>query len=162
MRGDGGDRAAARWCGLALGAVAALVVLLDLLPALLPGTPFDWAARLAFHGLCHQLPERSPSIDGHVLAVCHRCTGIYAGVWLGGVLAALGVRVPAERRAFWAAAVAPIALHVPASWIFPVLDIPALRVVSGLLTGAASGAALALLLSVVLKAVLARAQEAHS
>ena len=33
----------------------------------------------AFSKLCHQLPERSYFIDGHKLAVCSRCTGIYAG-----------------------------------------------------------------------------------
>ena len=33
----------------------------------------------AFAMLCHQLPERSYFIDGHKLAVCSRCTGIYAG-----------------------------------------------------------------------------------
>jgi uncharacterized membrane protein len=33
----------------------------------------------AFGTLCHQLPERSYFIDGHKLAVCSRCTGLYAG-----------------------------------------------------------------------------------
>ena len=33
----------------------------------------------AFATLCHQLPERSYFIDGHQLAVCSRCTGIYGG-----------------------------------------------------------------------------------
>ena len=33
----------------------------------------------AFAILCHQLPERSYFIDGHKLAVCSRCTGLYAG-----------------------------------------------------------------------------------
>jgi uncharacterized membrane protein len=33
----------------------------------------------AFATLCHQLPERSYFIDGHQLAVCSRCTGVYAG-----------------------------------------------------------------------------------
>lgn len=33
----------------------------------------------AFAALCHQLPERSYFIDGHKLAVCSRCTGLYAG-----------------------------------------------------------------------------------
>ena len=33
----------------------------------------------AFAVFCHQLPERSYFIDGHKLAVCSRCTGIYAG-----------------------------------------------------------------------------------
>jgi uncharacterized membrane protein len=33
----------------------------------------------AFSHLCHQLPERSFFIAGHKLAVCARCTGLYAG-----------------------------------------------------------------------------------
>lgn len=32
-----------------------------------------------FGTICHQLPERSYFIEGHKLAVCSRCTGIYAG-----------------------------------------------------------------------------------
>lgn len=34
----------------------------------------------AFEMVCHQLPGRSPSIDGVQLAVCHRCLGIYVGL----------------------------------------------------------------------------------
>ena len=33
----------------------------------------------AFDVFCHQRPERSYFIDGHKLAVCSRCTGLYAG-----------------------------------------------------------------------------------
>ena len=36
----------------------------------------------AFGMLCHQLPERSYFIEGHQLAVCSRCTGIYGGFTL--------------------------------------------------------------------------------
>jgi uncharacterized membrane protein len=32
-----------------------------------------------FAVVCHQLPERSYYIFGHKLAVCSRCTGLYAG-----------------------------------------------------------------------------------
>ena len=32
-----------------------------------------------FSTICHQLPERSFFIDDHKLAVCSRCTGLYAG-----------------------------------------------------------------------------------
>jgi uncharacterized membrane protein len=37
----------------------------------------------AFSFLCHQIPERSFHVEGHSLAVCARCTGIYAGFTLG-------------------------------------------------------------------------------
>ena len=33
----------------------------------------------AFAVLCHQLPDRSYFINGHQLAVCSRCTGLYGG-----------------------------------------------------------------------------------
>ena len=33
----------------------------------------------AFGIFCHQRPDRSYFIDGHKLAVCSRCTGLYAG-----------------------------------------------------------------------------------
>ena len=36
----------------------------------------------AFGFLCHQRPERSFFIDGHKLAVCSRCTGLYFGAAL--------------------------------------------------------------------------------
>jgi uncharacterized membrane protein len=38
---------------------------------------------LTCKGLCHQAPERSYYWDGVQFAVCHRCTGIYAGALLG-------------------------------------------------------------------------------
>src|SRR6185295_6345786 len=33
----------------------------------------------AFGVFCHQRPDRSYFIEGHKLAVCSRCTGLYAG-----------------------------------------------------------------------------------
>jgi len=33
----------------------------------------------AFGTICHQRPERSFFLDGHKLAVCSRCTGLYVG-----------------------------------------------------------------------------------
>jgi uncharacterized membrane protein len=48
------------------------------------------AAVALFHGLCHQLPEKTLSLGGVAMLVCSRCAGIYAGV-------ALGALVPAPR-----------------------------------------------------------------
>jgi uncharacterized membrane protein len=62
--------------------VVSLVVLLVLAAPLAAATGHTDIARgiySAFSALCHQLPERSYFIDGHKLAVCSRCTGIYAG-----------------------------------------------------------------------------------
>ena len=36
----------------------------------------------AFAMLCHQIPDRSYFVDGHQLAVCARCTGVYGGFTL--------------------------------------------------------------------------------
>jgi uncharacterized membrane protein len=38
---------------------------------------------LLFSRICHQIPERSFSLFGFPLPVCHRCSGIYAGLFLG-------------------------------------------------------------------------------
>lgn len=79
------------WGGIALGGV--LVVGLTLLP---PWLSPDTRVLLmqAFSSLCHQIPGRSPAVDGVPLAVCDRCLGIYSGFTLGLVAAAL-VRVAA-------------------------------------------------------------------
>ncbi|HVF86258.1 MAG TPA: DUF2085 domain-containing protein [Pyrinomonadaceae bacterium] len=39
-----------------------------------------------FHAVCHQMSERSFHVDGRALAVCARCTGIYAGFVFGALL----------------------------------------------------------------------------
>jgi len=79
------------WGGIALGGV--LVVGLALLP---PWLSPDARALLmqAFSSLCHQIPGRSPAVDGVPLAVCDRCLGIYSGFALGLFAASL-VRVAA-------------------------------------------------------------------
>lgn len=45
----------------------------------------SWVVYQAFAPLCHQIAERSFHVAGHPLAVCARCTGVYAG-FAGGVL----------------------------------------------------------------------------
>lgn len=39
--------------------------------------------------LCHQKPERSFFVCGHQVAFCHRCTAVYGGIALAGMLFAL-------------------------------------------------------------------------
>lgn len=55
------------------------------------GWPGSSLIYLFFHQICHQLPERSFSLFGHPLAVCHRCLGIYLGFAAGLLL--VGVRL---------------------------------------------------------------------
>ncbi|MBD0274111.1 MAG: DUF2085 domain-containing protein [Acetobacteraceae bacterium] len=62
----------------------------------------------SFRLACHQLPERSFHLAGHPLAVCARCSGLYAGALLGLLAYPLGravARTDAPRRAWllWAA-----------------------------------------------------------
>lgn len=42
--------------------------------------------RAGFSLVCHQIPERSFNVMGDPLAVCHRCIGIYAGLFLASLL----------------------------------------------------------------------------
>ena len=61
--------------------VVALVSLIVVAPVAAAGghNGVAFAIYRAFGTLCHQIPERSYFIEGHKLAVCARCTGIYAG-----------------------------------------------------------------------------------
>jgi uncharacterized membrane protein len=67
----------------------------------------------AFSHVCHQQPERSFFIAGQPLAVCARCTGLYAGFALTTLLyplfASLRRTSPPERKWLFIAA-APLAI----------------------------------------------------
>jgi uncharacterized membrane protein len=63
---------------------------------------------LPFSYLCHQIPARSFHLAEHPLAVCSRCTGIYAGFLLGVIAYPLikslrRVETPARKWLFIAA-----------------------------------------------------------
>ena len=47
---------------------------------------------------CHQRPDRSYFIEGHKLAVCSRCTGLYAGFAFTLLIIRWCVRLEASRR----------------------------------------------------------------
>jgi len=68
------------WLIVALGCLAVMSLILAAPLASSAGHP-AWAFTIygAFSYFCHQIPERSFFIAGHQLAVCSRCTGIYAG-----------------------------------------------------------------------------------
>ena len=68
-----------------------------------------------FSPICHQRPERSFLLSGFPLAVCHRCCGMYLGLFLGSMLGGLAPDSPRARRACMLAAVLPIALDLLAS-----------------------------------------------
>ncbi len=65
------------WWGAVI--TTSLIVILATLPPFLPA---EWRALLmvSFSTICHQIPERSPHINGVALGVCHRCYGVYLGL----------------------------------------------------------------------------------
>jgi uncharacterized membrane protein len=71
--------------GFLLTAGLGVLVVLATLPPFVPEAVAD-ALMAAFAPVCHQLPGRSPHIDGTALAACHRCYGAYLG-FVGGSFA---------------------------------------------------------------------------
>jgi uncharacterized membrane protein len=66
---------------------------------------------LLFSGLCHQIPERSFDIAGFPFAVCHRCSGIYLGLFLGSLTGKICIhRSYRIRRVCILSAAAPLAI----------------------------------------------------
>ena len=137
-------RAVAAWL-VAAGVAAAGVALIFLAPLLASGG-HGWAAAFvyrAFAGLCHQQAERSFAVGGHALAVCARCTGIYAGFAACSVLFPL-VRdlrsTDAPARKWLALALLPTVLD----FLLDLAGLWANTHASRALTGAVAGAGAAL------------------
>jgi uncharacterized membrane protein len=132
---------------VALGAVGTLAVL-AVLPPFLGGEP-GALVRGAFSTVCHQLPDRTPHLDGAPIALCHRCSGILAGLLVGLVLApscgpGLLRRIACSSQVGWLlAAGVPTALD----WGLGVLGLwantPASRLATGALFGLVAGGILA-------------------
>lgn len=95
----------------------------------------------AFAALCHQLPERSYFIDGHKLAVCARCTGLYAGFALTLLLDPL-VRplktIDWPPRAWLILAAIPMAVDFSLTFFGIWENTHTSRLLTGLLLGGAS------------------------
>ncbi len=73
---------------------------------------------LSFSCFCHQIPERSFTILGQPLAVCHRCCGIYLGLLLGVFVKYPMIRRSPQACRLWiAAAGIPILLDVILSYL---------------------------------------------
>ena len=65
---------------------------------LVPPWPPLEKAHLVGYAICHQIPNRSFSLGGHILPLCARCTGTYLGIAIGLATVAL-LRPRARRRA---------------------------------------------------------------
>jgi len=68
---------------------------------------------LFFSPICHQIPERSFAVLGHPVAVCHRCSGIYLGLFLGSFIENNFLhRSPRIRRIWVLSAMTPLLLDL--------------------------------------------------
>jgi uncharacterized membrane protein len=69
------------------------------------------AVYYSFSFFCHQIPARSFEFLHYPLAVCHRCIGIYGGLFFGSILAISYNHISWRKRRFMlAAAIAPLLL----------------------------------------------------
>jgi uncharacterized membrane protein len=97
-----------------LAVVWGAIVIAAITAPLLLSCSFPTAAfftYLPFSFLCHQMPERSFTILHHPFAVCHRCTGIYLGLFLGTLPSNLFLGMqPRTRRTCILSAAAALAL----------------------------------------------------
>jgi uncharacterized membrane protein len=128
------------WLLVAIGSLAVVAVIVGAPIALSTGHN-EFAATIyhTFSYLCHQLPERSFFIEGHPLAVCARCTGIYAGFAGAAVLYPLvrslrSIETPARKWLFIAAA--PLAIDFAIEFSGIVHNTHSSRLVTGALLGA--------------------------
>ena len=80
------------WGALIITALAAPLLVLYSFPTA------AFFTYLPFSFICHQMPERSFVILHNPLAVCHRCSGIYLGLFLGTLLSPLFFRMPHHAR----------------------------------------------------------------
>ena len=131
---------------VALGGTAALAVLAASAPVV-GGDAGAWIHH-AFSVACHQIPERSPHLAGGPIALCHRCSGILAGLVLGiGVAPLLSARlhslVHRSRQGRWlVAALVPTALDWALGAFGVWANTPVSRVSTGVIFGLAAGVVL--------------------
>jgi uncharacterized membrane protein len=128
---------------LASAALAVLVLALIVSAPLAAARGHSGAAVViyqAFSVLCHQIPERSFFIAGHKLAVCARCTGLYAGFALTLLLYPL-IRplqtVEWPRRELLILAAAPMAIDFGLTFVGVWENTHTSRLLTGLLLGGA-------------------------
>lgn len=117
-----------------LGLIAAAPLLLH--------SEHPWPALVLYRSfavVCHQRPDRSFHLFDLPLAVCARCTGIYAGFLLGLLLCPLARRLEddtlPQRKWLWLAVV-PMLLDVAGNEIGLFTNTFASRLLTGLLAGA--------------------------
>lgn len=130
---------------MAAGLTGMLLLLIVLPPVL--SAPVRTGLMAAFHAVCHQLPERSFSLGGVPIAVCHRCTGIYAGLFLGALLFPLVVRFDVwlwtQARWLLTLSLVPMAIDWGGDALGLFVNTPLSQAATGLVFGAAAAYLLA-------------------
>ncbi len=93
---------------------------------------------LFFSPVCHQMPQRSFALQGMSWAVCHRCAGIYFGLFAGSLLpfrwwiSSLSI----ERRRIWVlVATIPLLLDVTVPYVGLWTNTAQSRLITGLIFG---------------------------
>lgn len=144
-RGTAGARVRRRvwqvWIGISVGVATSLG--LAWLPPFVPAS-LRPALMRTFAPLCHQQPGRSPHVDGVVMAVCDRCSGIYAGLIAGAILSGFvrsrWRRLGDRARFVLLGSLVPLgidwaAYYVGAWTTLPVTNTPLSRAVTGFVFG---------------------------
>ena len=134
---------------IALAATGLLVALATLPP--LVGPAGRALVMRAFALVCHQIPERSPHLHEVALAVCHRCYGIYWGLFVGVALQGalwrwagrLDVRLEHYVRYLILLALAPLSLDWFVSAVGLWMNTPLSRSLTGGFFGLIAGMLLA-------------------
>jgi uncharacterized membrane protein len=90
----------------------------------------------SFSLICHQIQDRSFTIFGFPLAVCHRCFGIYVGLLLGTLFISQFIhRSPRSRRIWISSACVPLLFDHLAPYLGLWTSTAYSRYVTGLLFG---------------------------
>ncbi len=111
-----------------------------------PASQIHHATQMVFQPFCHQLAERSFSVAGNPMCVCHRCFGIYVGLFVGSALALAGVRADPGSRRLWLVATVPMVVHVLILNLWSPADLWQVRILTGALFGGWGALALSLTL----------------
>ena len=138
---------------VALAGVAGLAVLAVLPPII--GGEAGAVLHHAFAAVCHQIPERTPHLAGGPIALCHRCSGILAGLLVGVAAAPSlgGTMVEGIVRSRQGLALVLSGLPTAIDWALGATGVWANTPLSRMLTGAMFGIAAGLILGANLLAV---------
>ena len=133
------------WSVAFLGSLAILLAIFS--PVFLPERIASWVMT-AFEPVCHQLPGRSPHVEGVQLAVCHRCLGIYSVIPIAITMFLFTKSIDSHVRKkapyYFAISLVPIALDWGLDLTGIVHNTPVSRWISGAIFGLCAGYFLAL------------------